>query len=366
MPQDVRIWKIEGGNKLREIKKAKLDMEERIEDWIEKDISIVSSDLLVIGRQVETDFGGVIDLLCLDSSGDVVIIELKRDRTPREVTAQVLDYASWVKDLSNEKITDLANKYLGERGPLEKAFQEKFGEELPEILNEHHKMMVIATEIDQSTERIIEYLSNTYGVGINAVTFKYFRDEENKEYLARVFLIEPSQVEYRAKTRSTSKRKLRLSYEELEEIADANGIGDLYRRLVNGLTPLFDYRYTTKSTLSFVSVFNNNRLTMFVIVPGETTSSLIVPVDSDSGRGLQFQVYIDRLAEYLGTRPEDIIKILPPGSKKYTAWKGGPLTFAGLFRNIEEIDRFVGELSRLMRQRRVIDFHSGEQQDNKR
>ncbi len=94
MPQDVKIWEIQGGNVLKEIKKSKLEVEERIENWLEKDISIISSDLLVIGRQVETDFGGVIDLLCLDYNGDVVIVELKRDKTPREVTAQVLDYAS--------------------------------------------------------------------------------------------------------------------------------------------------------------------------------------------------------------------------------------------------------------------------------
>ena len=65
---------------------------------------------MVIGRQVETDFGGYIDLLCLDSKGDVVIIELKRGRTPREVTVQTLDYASWVNKLSHDKIAEIASE----------------------------------------------------------------------------------------------------------------------------------------------------------------------------------------------------------------------------------------------------------------
>lgn len=30
----------------------------------------------------------------MNSEGDLTVIELKRDRTPREVVAQVLDYAS--------------------------------------------------------------------------------------------------------------------------------------------------------------------------------------------------------------------------------------------------------------------------------
>lgn len=96
MPEDVRIWKILDGDNLKEIKKAKLNLETRIESWLREDISILSDTLLVIGGQIKTDFGGVIDLLCLDQNGDVVIGELKRDKTPREITARVLDYASWV------------------------------------------------------------------------------------------------------------------------------------------------------------------------------------------------------------------------------------------------------------------------------
>ena len=94
MPKEIRVWKILERKNLKEIQKGKLDLEERIEDWLEQDISIISDDLLVMGRQIETDFGGIIDLLCLERNGDLVILELKRQRTPREITAQVLDYAS--------------------------------------------------------------------------------------------------------------------------------------------------------------------------------------------------------------------------------------------------------------------------------
>ena len=68
----------------------------------------MSTDLLVIARQVRTASGAEIDLLCMDSSGALVVVELKRDQTPREVTAQALDYASWVKDLQEEEIKKIA------------------------------------------------------------------------------------------------------------------------------------------------------------------------------------------------------------------------------------------------------------------
>ena len=181
MPQDVKIWEVGVNDDLTEILDAKLDLEERLENWLEKDISIISNDLLVIGRQVETDFGGIIDLLCLDSSGDIVIVELKKDKTPREIVAQVLDYASWIQDLSVDKISEIFSSYSKEDKTLDQIFNESIGNELPENLNQNHKMYIVASELDGATERVVSYLANC-GIGINAVTFKYFK-KDNKEFL---------------------------------------------------------------------------------------------------------------------------------------------------------------------------------------
>ncbi len=338
MPEDVRIWKILSGEGLREIRKAKLDLEERVENWLERDISILSNDLVVIGRQVETDFSGVIDLLCLDHSGDVVIVELKRDKTPREVTAQILDYASWVKDLSNEKLTEIADRYLGDKGPLEEAFKRKFGVELPEILNEQHEMLVVSSEIDGSSERIIEYLSDSYGVGINAATFQYFCDEDGKEFLARVFLIEPSQVEYRTQTKTTPKRKPPLTYEELQEIAERNGVSEIYPRLVEGLSGHFDRTSTTRSSIAFLGNLGESQNTIISIIPKE----------SNPDDGLRFQVYITRLSKYFGIDEEKAIALLPTHKELWEYYKGATPEwsgYAGFFKNLEEVGRFFTGLN---------------------
>jgi hypothetical protein len=228
MQQEIRIWEIQAGDKLQEIQRTGLDLEARIQNWLEQDISLISSDLLVIGREVTTEFGGAIDLLCLDRNGDIVIVELKRDKTPRDITAQVLDYASWVQDLSHERITEIADQYLGQRRPLADAFQNALEIELPETLNANHRMLIVASVIDPSTERIVNYLSANYGVDINAACFQYFQNKGGKEFLARVFLIEPSQVEYSSRTRGGSKRPPNLTFDELQEIADKNGVGELY------------------------------------------------------------------------------------------------------------------------------------------
>ena len=184
MRPTIKMWQILPDDNLKEMARAKSSTEKRIESWVENDISVVSSDLLVIGRQVGTGFGSI-DILCLDRYGDIVVVELKRDRTFKDVIIQILNYGFWAKDLSNEGVCEIADPYLRNRGPLKEAFRGRFGTDLPEVLNHSHELLIVAPEIDSSSERIIEYLSGYYGARINAVTFDYFRDRDSNEFLAR-------------------------------------------------------------------------------------------------------------------------------------------------------------------------------------
>ena len=65
---------------------------------------VLSDEWMLIGRQESTGVGGIIDLLAVAPDGSLVLIELKRDRTPRDVVAQALDYAGWVGKLKPEDI----------------------------------------------------------------------------------------------------------------------------------------------------------------------------------------------------------------------------------------------------------------------
>lgn len=75
--------------------------EKLLEDWLEQNPNgiVDGQKLFVIGRQVSTNLGSTIDLLALDRQGDAVVVELKRGRTPRDVLAQALEYASFVEGL---------------------------------------------------------------------------------------------------------------------------------------------------------------------------------------------------------------------------------------------------------------------------
>lgn len=199
MTIEIGFWRLEPN--LRRIEYSRMDQESKLEQLLAEDVSIVDPNLLVVGRQVPTSFGKFIDLLAIDGDGNLVVVELKRNRTPREVVAQLLDYGSWVRNLKDEDIAAVFDGFLQKFYPshakasLDEAFCERFGvSEMPESLNESHELVVVAGELDESTERIINYLAEEYGVAINAVFFRFFRDGDN-EYLSRAWLIDPAEAQ---------------------------------------------------------------------------------------------------------------------------------------------------------------------------
>ena len=159
MPTEIKLWSIED-DRPKPVSQDKLDLESRLENWIRDDIGLVNDDLLVIGQQVPTEHTGEIDLLAMDAEANLVILELKRDRTPRDVVAQTLDYASYVQKLGLSEIQGIAanSDFLNGKS-LEDAFSEKFGEDLPEFVNQAHRMYIVASSLDSATERIVGYLS---------------------------------------------------------------------------------------------------------------------------------------------------------------------------------------------------------------
>ena len=137
-----------------EIQGTSSGLEQWLEDWLASDISVLDLGLMVMGMQVVTGFHGKIDLLRIERNGDLVVVELKSGRTPRKVTAQALDYSSWVKDLEFGEVVGIADRYLGGPGSFAAAFREWFETELPEQLNQGHRALVVADFMDSSTVRI--------------------------------------------------------------------------------------------------------------------------------------------------------------------------------------------------------------------
>ena len=190
MPIKTEMWRVNNG--LKPVTFSAIETEKKLESILAEDVTMIDKSLMLIGRQVATAYGKYIDLLSIDQEGHLVVVELKRNQTPREVVAQVLDYASWVQKLTYEEITRIYSE--SHKVPFEQAFFDRFGDNPPESLNEEHRMIIVAAELDNSTERILGYLASNYNVPINVAYFHYFKENDN-EFLARSWLIDPDQAE---------------------------------------------------------------------------------------------------------------------------------------------------------------------------
>ena len=346
MPQKIRLWEASFHNTPVEILSGQIPFEDRLEDWLASDISMLDQSLLVIGRQVQTDFRGRIDLLCISSTGDIVIIELKRGQTPREVTAQALDYAAWVQTLSFSRIKSIADEHLAKgANPLEldAAFRETFGAPLPEELNTtNHRILIVAESMDVSTERIVSYLSDR-NVPINVATIQYFKSDDGRELLAQVFLVEPEVAAAREQIVSKGSRPPYVTAAEMAAVAEEKGVGTLYRALSEGSSPMMR-----------ASSFGRDRRGFQVVGGGRTLAVLIVRLGESSQQdGMMFQLNGIRLMNHFGLDADQLAKSMPEGvdSLDLTDWVGSTaeeeanwIGYRGYFRTVEEVDSFLTRL----------------------
>ena len=337
--QKIRLWEILPDQTLAEIEGNQVPLERQMEDWLKSDFSVIDPDLLVIGRQVKTDFGGSIDLLCLDSRGDTVVVELKKGRTPREVTAQALDYVTWVKDLSVERLSEIFERESQGKPSLASKFRDKFEDDLPDQPSLDPRILLVAEEIDPITERIVRYLSEK-GVPINAATVQHFRDKDDRKFLAKVHLMEPEEAESR--TRSVSKRRS-VTLHELQEEADKNGIGEMFRRIREKTRDILLARPYSER------IWYGKRLE-----DGRQRAVLIVfSIPSKGDSGMPFVVHITRFDKYLSVSEDKLREWLPNNTRNgdVNHWSGSSPEerenargLGGSFQSLEEVERFLAGL----------------------
>lgn len=205
MAVEMGLWRADG-DKLTRLTHSAVGLESQLENYIESDPSMLGEALLIVGRQVPTAFGGFIDLLAVGESGTVHVIELKRDKTPRDVTAQALDYGSWVSTLGRADIINIFTAYQPGVA-FEEAFADRFGEAPPEDLNAAQVFTIVAASVDPATERIVRFLNEDFGVPVNVVFFGHFEDN-GASYLARTWLVD-QEAQATSPSRPGPKRKSR-------------------------------------------------------------------------------------------------------------------------------------------------------------
>jgi hypothetical protein len=202
MPIRHSLWSV--GIPPRQLPEGQLPSEFTLHQMIKQAPELLSADWMLIGSEVPT-YGGRLDLLAIAPDASLVLIELKRDRTPREVVAQALDYASWVEKLQP---ADVAAVYRGysDGGDLAEAFRARFARPLPEDdLNAAHSIVIVASELDPASERIVQYLADR-DVAINVLFFRIF-EGSGGQLLSRAWLVDPIEAPSASPVRDETGRR---------------------------------------------------------------------------------------------------------------------------------------------------------------
>src|SRR4051812_24817189 len=98
--------------------------ERELQSFLEEH-SEVLGDLIIIAAYVKTNGHGELDLVAIDGSARLWVIELKKVSATRKIIEQTLGYTSWAESAS---VRELENLYAGhfDGGSLKQAFEERY------------------------------------------------------------------------------------------------------------------------------------------------------------------------------------------------------------------------------------------------
>jgi len=180
------------------------------------------SKILIIGRQVTTNLNTFIDLLGIDEFGNTVVIELKRDKTPRETLAQLVEYASFIDNLDYEQLNEIFQNYSSEEFELEDYHQQYYENYSNNNIswNKNSKLVIVAQDITKEIKQTSLYLRKK-GIEVYCVEFKYFINKTNIKMISSDFIVGDEEF-IRQKVKS-DKQLPKTNIKNFTDSLDGNG-----------------------------------------------------------------------------------------------------------------------------------------------
>ncbi|RYE59528.1 MAG: DUF4268 domain-containing protein [Sphingobacteriales bacterium] len=141
---------------------------QHLQEWIANKPEALGEELLIIQKEFNgfNDTNERLDLLALDKEGNLVIIENKLDDTGKDVTWQVLKYASYCSTLSKEQIKNIYQAYLDKIGlgdvATEKlsSFYTQEYDEIPINKGNTQRMVLVAANFRKEVTSTVLWLMN--------------------------------------------------------------------------------------------------------------------------------------------------------------------------------------------------------------
>jgi len=140
-----------------------------LQEWLVNHPSALGEDLLVIQKEFAgfADTRERLDVLALDKTGGLVIIENKLDDSGRDVVWQALKYASYCSTLTRDGVLAIYQDYLGSSGDAEGKLTAFFEtDDLAEVeINKsfRQRIVLVAANFRKEVTSTVLWLAN-YGI----------------------------------------------------------------------------------------------------------------------------------------------------------------------------------------------------------
>lgn len=159
-----------------------------LQEWIVDNPKILGENLLIIQKEFDgfSDTNERLDLLALDESGKLVIIENKLDDSGKDVVWQALKYISYCATLTKVEISEVYQRYLKQGNAQEKISEFYDGQDFESIrlnpVEGDQRIILVAANFRKEVTSTVLWLRNYHGVDITCIKVTPYKDEE-KLYL---------------------------------------------------------------------------------------------------------------------------------------------------------------------------------------
>ena len=147
---------------------TELGFQERahLQEWVAKHPDCLDEPLLIIQKEF-SGFDGTserLDLLAVDKSGALVIIENKLDDSGRDVTWQALKYASYCSTLTEDGVRQLFTSYIGNEDDAQARWDEFFNSETDDSVTINsgfgQRIILLAANFRKEVTSVVSWLLN--------------------------------------------------------------------------------------------------------------------------------------------------------------------------------------------------------------
>lgn len=189
---------------IKEIDFSDHDFKERydIQEWVESNPDILGEKLLLIGKELSyfTDTRERLDLLALDTKGNIVIVELKRDDSGIGMDWQAIKYASYMSKFTSNDILTIYHKYLlknvtnDDEIDLEQAEQnilDFIEEDNIADINKRQRIILVSHRFAKEITSAVHWMIDKYSMDIKCLQLIPFYDRDKDAHYVQANIILP-------------------------------------------------------------------------------------------------------------------------------------------------------------------------------